>query len=123
MQTLWQDFKHAARLLRNRPGFSAAAILSLALGAGACTSIFSVVNGVLLRPLPYPQPERIVQLREVDQNGRRMPVCEPNFLDLRDRNRTLEAVAQYSGWLQAVTGGSEPVRTRTTVVSKDEDKR
>ncbi|MEK6299720.1 MAG: ADOP family duplicated permease [Acidobacteriota bacterium] len=119
MQTLWQDFKHAARLLRNRPGFSAAAILSLALGAGACTSIFSVVNGVLLRPLPYPQPERIVQLRELDENGKRMPVCEPNFLDLRARNRTLEAVAQYSGWLQAVTGGSEPVRTRTTLVSKD----
>ena len=119
MQTFLQDLKHAARLLRKRPGFSAAAILSLALGIGACTSIFSVVNGVLLRPLPYPQPQRIVQLKEVDQNGRRMPIAEPNFLDVRARNRSLEAVAQYTGWLEAVTGGSEPVRTRTTQVSRD----
>ncbi|MFY9609205.1 MAG: ABC transporter permease [Blastocatellia bacterium] len=119
MRSLWQDLKQAARLLRNRPGFSAAAILSLALGIGACTSIFSVVNGVLLQPLPYPQPDRIVQLREVDQNGRRMPIAEPNFLDVRGRNRSLEAIAQYRGGLEAVTGGSEPVRTRTTLVSSE----
>jgi putative ABC transport system permease protein len=119
MQTLWQDLKQAARLLRSRPGFSAAAMLSLALGIGACTSIFSVVNGVLLQPLPYPEPHRIVQLREVDQNGRRMPIAEPNFLDVRARNRSLEAIAQYRGGLEAVTGGSGPVRTRTTLVSSE----
>ncbi len=119
MQTLWHDLRQAARLVRNRPGFSAAAMLSLALGIGACTSIFSVVNGVLLQPLPYPEPDRIVQLREVAQTGRRMPIAEPNFLDVRARNRSLEAMAQYRSGLEAVTGGSEPVRTRTTLVSNE----
>src|SRR5262245_18794557 len=112
-----RDFKYALRLLRSRVGYSAAAILSLALGIGACTSIFSVVDGVLLRSLPYPEAERIVQMREVSEKGALMPVTEPNFRDVRDNNGSLEAIAQYTGGLTTVTGGSEPVRSRVYYVS------
>ncbi len=119
MNTFLKDISYAARMLAKRPGFTAAALLSLALGIGAATAIFSVVDAVLLRALPYPQPERIVQLREVSQQGTQMAFAEPNFLDVRARNRSLEAVAQYAGGLRTVTGGSEPSRARVFVVSGD----
>src|SRR5215471_7186995 len=112
-----RDFKYALRLLRSRLGFSTAAITSLALGIGACTAIFSVVDGVLLRSLPYPEAERIVQLREVSEKGALMPVTEPNFRDVRENNDSLEAIAQFTGGLTTVTGGSEAVRARVYYVS------
>src|SRR5262249_38790380 len=85
------------------------AIVSLALGIGATTAMFSVVDGVLLRPLPYPEPERIVELREVSARGHRMAVTEPNFLDVRARAHGLDAVAQYGGiGATTVSGGTEP---------------
>ncbi|MEK6410811.1 MAG: ABC transporter permease [Acidobacteriota bacterium] len=114
-----RDLKYAIRMLSARPGFTAAAVLSLALGIGACTAIFSVVDGVLLRSLPYPDADRIVQLREVSEKGARMPVTEPNYVDVRARNHSLESIAQYSGGLTRVTGGSEPVRIRAYGVSAD----
>ena len=114
-----RDLRYAFRVLRSRIGFSAAAVISLALGIGACTAIFSVVDGVLLRSLPYPDADRIVQLREVSEKGARMPVTEPNYLDARARSESLEAIAQYSGSLTTVTGGNEPVRTRAFGVSGD----
>jgi ABC-type lipoprotein release transport system permease subunit len=94
-------------------------VFTLALGIGACTAIFSVVDGVLFRSLPYPDAERIVQLREVRSTGAQMAFAEPNYLDVRARSRTLEAVAQYGGDLTTVTGGSEPVRALTFSVSGD----
>src|SRR4030095_1011337 len=112
-----RDFKYALRLLRSRFGFSAAAVISLALGIGACTAIFSVVDGVLLRSLPYPDSDRIVQLREVSEKGSLMPVTEPNFRDVRANNESLEGLAQYSGSLTTVTGGSERVVPRALYVS------
>jgi ABC-type antimicrobial peptide transport system permease subunit len=117
METLMKDIRYGVRSLLKRPGFAALAVMTLALGIGASTAIFSVVDGVLLRSLPYPQAERIVQLREINEKGGQMSFAEPNFLDVRDRSRTLEAVAQYSDYLTTVTGGSEPVRAMTVTVS------
>lgn len=104
---------------KDQPGFTAITIITLALGIGASTAIFSVVDGVLLRPLPYPNAEQIVQLREVNARGGKMPFAEPNFLDVRARSHTLEAIAQYVGDLTIVTGGSEPVRAQAVAVSAD----
>src|SRR5690606_29340575 len=97
MQTIWQDLRFAARMLWKRGGLTLIAVLTLGLGIGASTSIFSIVDGVLLRPLPYPEPDRIVQMREVNEKGVRIPVAEPNYLDARARNRTLEKIAQFAG--------------------------
>ena len=119
MDILIKDIRHGVRSLLRRPGFTAIAVLTLALGIGACTAIFSVVDGVLLRPLPYPNAERIVQLREVTEKGARIAFAEPNFLDLKARSQTLDGVAQYAGGLTTVTGGSEPVRARAFSVSLD----
>ena len=119
MDTLIKDIRFGVRSLLARPGFTALAVFTLALGIGACTAIFSVVDGVLLRPLPYPDAERIVQLREVNSKGSKIAFAEPNFRDVRARSRTLEAVAQYGGEVTTVTGGSEPVRALTFAVSGD----
>ncbi|HVF70666.1 MAG TPA: ABC transporter permease [Chthoniobacterales bacterium] len=113
------DLKHALRSLFKRPGFSITAVLTLALGLGASTAIFSVLDAVLLRPLPYPDQERIVELRELDEKGRGMSFAEPNFNDLAARNRSFEAVAKYSAFPEAIAGGSEPVRGNVCAVSTD----
>ena len=119
METLIKDIRYGLRSLLKRPGFTAIAIITLALGIGASTSIFSVVDAVLLRPLPYPHAEQIVQLREVNEKGTKIAFAEPNFVDVRTRNHTLDGVAQYGGRLTTVTGGSEPVRALTYSVSSD----
>ena len=111
------DLRYAVRQLSKNPGFTAAAVLTLALGIGASTAIFSIVDAVLLRPLPYPEAEKIVSLREVDAKGRQITFAEPNFLDVRARNHTLAAAAEYNMQLTTVLGGSEPVRTRVAYVS------
>jgi len=116
---IFKDIRVGLRSLRKRPGFTLIAILTLALGIGASTAIFSVVDGVLLRPLAYPHAEQLVQLREVNERGGRMAFAEPNFLDLRARNHSFAGFAQYSGSLTTVTGGSEPVRALTYAVSAD----
>jgi putative ABC transport system permease protein len=119
METLIKDIRYGIRSLAKRPAFTAIAVITLALGIGACTAIFSVVDGVLVRTLPYPHAEQIVQLREVNSNGARIAFAEPNYLDVRARSRTLDAVAEYSGELTTVTGASEPVRALSFAVSGD----
>ena len=119
METLIKDLRYGIRSLAKRPGFTAIAILTLALGIGASTAIFSVVDGVLLRSLPYPDAEQIVQLREVNERGGRMAFAEPNFLDVRARSHSFDGIAQYHGALTTVTGASEPVRASTYSVSAD----
>ena len=119
MDTFIKDLRVALRSLVKRPGFTLITILTLALGVGASTAIFSVVDGVLVRPLPYPHAEQLVQLREVNDHGGRMAFAEPNFLDLRARSHAFSGVAQYSGSLTTVNGGSEPVRALTYTVSAD----
>jgi putative ABC transport system permease protein len=119
METLIKDLRFGIRSLAKRPGFTAIAMLTLALGIGASTAIFSVVDGVLLRSLPYPDADQIVQLREVNERGGRMPFAEPNFNDIRARSHSFTGVAQYNGQLTTVTGGVEPVRAATYAVSAD----
>ena len=91
---MFQDLKYAARGLRKSPGFSATVILTLALGIGATTAIFSVVYGVLLRPLPYPNPDRVMAVWELTQHGHRSRLADPNFNDFRDQNHTFRAMAK-----------------------------
>ena len=114
-----QDLKYAWRGLLKQPGFSALAILTLALGLGSVTAIFSVVYGVLLQPLPYPRPDRLVAVWEVMPGGRRARLADPNFEDFRAQNRTFSALAKYSGWTTAVTDLDEPVRAKVAAVSRD----
>ena len=113
------DIRYAMRSLIKKPGFTAVAVMTLALGIGASTAIFSVLDAVLLRPLPFPQQDRIVELRELNENGRGMPFAEPNFIDLKARSRSFDALAQYSAWPDAVAGGSEPVRTGVSSASSE----
>src|SRR5215469_6167467 len=102
------DLKHAARRLRKNPGFSGVAILTLALGIGATTAIFSVVYGVLLRPLPYPDPDRLVAISEVNRRGTLSRLADPNFDDFRDQNHSFRAMAKYRAGTASVSGSSEP---------------
>ncbi|HVT58428.1 MAG TPA: ABC transporter permease [Thermoanaerobaculia bacterium] len=118
-ERLVQDLGYGARLLRKNRAFSLVAILTLALGIGAATAIFSVVYGVLLRPLPYARPERIVRLWEVSAQGHQMSFADPNFADIHAQSHSLRGLAEYASWVQSVSGGSEPTRTPVATVSRD----
>ena len=91
---LCRDIRYATRLLLRNRGFAAAALLTIALGVGAATAIFSVVDAVLLRPLPYPDARRLVAVWETDRNSRtlREPASLPDMLDMRRQSRRLDAV-------------------------------
>ena len=104
MQTLIQDLRYGARMLRTHPGFSLIAIVTLALGIGANTAIFSVVNGVLLRPLAYREPDRIVTLLHAG----RSPISPANFLDLQAGSRSFERIAAAEAWGGALTDIERP---------------
>jgi putative ABC transport system permease protein len=111
MSGLFQDLRYTLRQMRKSPGFAAVAVLTLALGIGATTAIFSVVYGVLLRPLPYAEPNRIVSVFEIQPNGRHNRLADPNFDDFRDQSRSFQAIAKYTAYPAAVSGGSEPTRS------------
>jgi putative ABC transport system permease protein len=119
MQVLKQDLRYGIRSLLKRPGFTAIAVITLVLGIGANTAIFSVVNAVLLRPLPYSDPGRLTQLWEAkSKKGRdEIPASYPNFADWRDRNHVFEQVVAYSDWSFNLTGIGEPERIRSAIVS------
>ena len=104
MQTLWQDLRFGARMLLKQPGFTLIAVITLSLGIGANTAIFSVVNGVLLRPLAYHEPERIVTLLHEG----RSPVSAANFLDLRASGKSFDQMAAAEAWGGALTGNDRP---------------
>jgi predicted permease len=117
MQIFWQDVRYSLRMLGKNPGFAAVAILTLALGIGANTALFSVVNGVLLRPLPYPQPDRIVVLSENTANFDSSSISYPNFLDWQRNNSTFSSIAAYRSDDFSITGRGEAERVRVGMVS------
>jgi putative ABC transport system permease protein len=109
VETLVQDLRYAARLLRRSPGFTATAIAALALGIGATTAMFSVINAVLLQPLPYPHPNRIVRLALSSPQGNGYVLSIPLFMAMRQAKRTLEDFALYETGLGIdLTGGGRP---------------
>ena len=97
MESFLTDLRLAARSLLRAPGFTAAAVLTLALGIAATTALFSVVYAVLLRPLPYPDAGRMVELYQVDAEGNRGNFSGPNFVDLHERTRSFAALARAGG--------------------------
>jgi putative ABC transport system permease protein len=121
METLWQDLKYAARMLIKKPGFTAIAVLTLALGIGANTAIFSVVNAVLLQPLPFPQPERLVDVWMTGLKGNigKGSVSYPDFADFRAQNHTFEHMAGFNTNDFTLTGSGEPFRLTGGIVSPD----
>ena len=100
LDTTLQDLRFGLRLLRKNPAFTAVAVLTLAIGIGANTAIFSVINGVLLKPLPYPQPNQLVTLWERDpqKGAEQLRVSGPNYLDWREQNTVLSDMAVSPGW-------------------------
>src|SRR3954468_21900782 len=117
---LAQDLTIGARMLRRAPAFTIVAILTLALGIGANTAIFSVLRSVLLRPLPYPHSEQLVQIwTDHRARGRTEPewLAPPDYVDIRDQNKTFQSVASYSGWGPDITDGGEPEALSGLLVS------
>ena len=119
MTQLLQDLRHAIRSLLKKPGFALIAILTLALGIGANTAIFSFVNGILLRPLPYPEPERLALVNETafKRGIEEMGISFPNFLDWRAQNHVFQDIATYQGANFSLTGVGEPEILRGARVS------
>ncbi len=97
MEELWRDVRFAARTLVKSPGFTLVAVATLALGIGANTAIFSVIHAILLRPLPYPQAERLVFLTEWSEQVPNMSFSVANLKDVRDQNTAFESVVGYNG--------------------------
>ena len=118
MGTLIQDVRYAIRMLGKNPSFALIAVLTLALGIGANTAIFSVVNGVLLRPLSFPQPDQLVALSEKSMNFESSSISYPNFLDWQRLNSTFAALAAYRSDNFSITGSGEAERVRVVMISQ-----
>ncbi len=111
------DLKFAVRQLVKNPGFTATAVLTLALGIGANTAIFSVVNAVLLRPLPYPESERLVWISEGNQNSREFPISFPDFIDWQAQQTVFDQIGVYNWGAYNLAGSGEPQRLRAAQMS------
>jgi predicted permease len=119
MQTFWRDLRYGLRMLARAPGFTAIAVLTLALGIGANTAIFSVVNGVLLNPLPFRNPQQLTAIYWKTPQFNQASLTFPNFLDWQKDNRTFSAMAAYRGEDYSLTGSGEPERVHGQMISAD----
>ncbi len=119
MQKIWQDLRYGARMLLKNPGITLIVILALALGIGANTAIFSVVDAVLLRPLPYPESDRLVFLNETSKTMDEISISYPNFTDWRNQNKVFEKIGVHNRGNYNLTGAGEAERITTGQVSAD----
>jgi predicted permease len=119
MNTLWQDLRLGLRMLLKNPGFSAIVVVTLALGISVNVALFSVVNGVLLNPLPYPQPEQLVTLHQSKPNFETGAIPYPNFRDLQKENQTFSAMAISRGIGFSLIGAGEAERVSGRLMSAD----
>src|SRR5262249_13002998 len=119
VERLVQDLRYGMRVLRKNPVYALVSILTLALGIGASTAIFSVVYGVLLRSLPFDKPDQIVRVWEVNAKGVRVQFTDPNFEDLRSQSHSLQGLAELSFGVESVSGWREPERVQVAYVSND----
>jgi hypothetical protein len=117
MDELTRDVRFALRMIRTSPGFTVVAVLTLALGIGANTAIFSFVDAVLLRPLPYPHPEQIVTVWEKPPGSERNVISTLNFLDWKRQNTVFTAMAAETGGSVTLTGTDVPVQLQGSRVS------
>jgi len=119
LENLLQDIRYGARQLRKNPGFTVVAVLTLALGIGATTAIFSVVNAVLLQPLPFPESHRLVRLSEAGLDWSGGPISFPNFTDWQAQQTVFESLGAFRGGNYNLTGDGEPLRLVASQVSPD----
>jgi predicted permease len=119
METLLQDIRYGIRMIAKSPGFAAIVILTLALGIGANTALFSVVNGVLLNPLPYQQPDRLVAIYSKSKDFPQSSISYPNFLDWVRAQRSFSSIAAYREEDYNLTGMGEPERVAAEMISAD----
>ena len=110
VETLIADVRYAVRRLRSNPGFTMVSAITLALGIGATTAIFSAVDPILFKPLPYPHAERIIAVSDVTADGTPMPVTFGTYREIAQRSHSFEALAPYATWQPTLQGGSEPER-------------
>src|SRR5580692_763637 len=108
---LLQELRQATRALLRVPSLTTISILTIALGVGAGTSLFSVVKAVLLNPLPYPDPGRLTWVAEVNEKGRQQQVAYPNFVDWRQQSHSFTSMTAYADFPAIVSGGELPLST------------
>lgn len=118
-ERLIQDLRFGARMLAKSPGFAAVAILTMTLGIGANTALFSIVNGILLNPLPYPDPEQLVTLAESKPNFDSGSISFPNFRDWRKDNRTFSMMGMSRSYSYSLTGRGEAEQVSAEFISSD----
>ena len=119
LDALTADLRYGLRTLRNAPGFTAVVMLTLALGIGATTAVFSVVETVMLRPYPYADMARIVAVAEATRAGQIISIAWPNFVDWRTQNQVFEALGVYRPMVVNLTGGVQPERLVASLASAD----
>jgi putative ABC transport system permease protein len=121
IEALWQDIRYGARTLRRSPGFTAVAVMTLALGTGASTGLFTIVNAVVLRPLPFAEPDRLVRFWESnpEKGWPTFSASHPNFLDWRSQNRSFEHIAAIASASFTLTSSGDPEIVRARAVTND----